>query len=443
MSHAEPPPANLEAEEQVLASCMTSDRAIADVAEVVDPGDFYRASHGRVYAAIVSLFTDGHPVDPLTVRDELERRGELDAIGGSIRLNEIASSVGATLNVGRHAQIVADLALMRRLVTAGQRITRLGQERQGEAREVLDRAEQAMFDVAQARAAADFVEAGQVLRDVLDRIAELYESGSRVVGLPTGFDRLDSLTSGLQPGNLIVVAGRPSMGKSGLALGITANVALREEVPVALFTLEMSRAEVTQRLLSSEALIDSLKLRNGRLDKEDWQRLHNAAAKVERAPLHIDDSGAITAMEVRAKSRRLKMRHSKLGLVVVDYMQLMGAPDGAENRVQAVSQISRALKALARDLDVPVLAVSQLSRAPEQRHDKRPILSDLRESGSIEQDADLVWFVYRDDYYHPEDSEAAGIAEISIAKHRSGPTGLVKLAFTKEYVRFLDLLPTY
>lgn len=433
------PPQNLEAEDHVLGACLISQKAVAVAAEHVQPLDFYRASSGRIFETILDLDADGQPVDVLTVTDEMKRRGTLADAGGTVRMQELAALVPAAGNVGRYAEIVAEMALMRRIMQAGQTITRLALERTGETNEVLDAAETAMFQALTARNTTDFVTPADMLRSTFDKLAALMESGRRTTGLPTGYQMLDEYTSGLQNGNLIVLAARPSMGKSGCALGIASHVAVKEQKPVALFTLEMSRDEIMQRLVSLQTGVDSQALRNGRLSLEDWKRITDMANTIERAPLHIDDSGTITLMEMRAKARRLKLRVPDLALVIVDYLQLMTSGKTTESRVQEVSQISRSLKVLARDLDVPVLAVSQLSRAPEQRHDKRPILSDLRESGSIEQDADIVMFLYRDDYYHPEDTDSAGIAELAVAKHRNGPTGVIKLAFVKRLAKFMDL----
>ena len=288
-------------------------------------------------------------------------------------------------------------------------------------------------------AGADFAHIGPLLTESFERITKLYEAGAEVTGIPCGFRELDRLTSGFQPGNLVILAARPSMGKSALGLCIAANLGVREQIPVALFTLEMSKAEVTQRLMCSEAKVESERVRSGKLTQEDWPRLTAACDKLMKAPIYVDDTGSITMMELRSKARRLKAREPELGLIIVDYLQLMTSGASAENRVQEVSQISRNLKVLARDLDVPILALSQLSRAVEQRHDKRPILSDLRESGSIEQDADLVLFVYRDEYYNGEESDQQGLAELILAKHRNGPTDAVKLSFLRRYAKFADL----
>jgi replicative DNA helicase len=331
------------------------------------------------------------------------------------------------------------MATLRGLIRAGGDIARLGFERPGETADLVDRAEQIVFELSQQRVSSEFAHIETLLKESFERITALYEAGVEITGTPSGFRDLDRLTSGFQPGNLVIVAARPSMGKSALALCMAANLAVRNETPVALFTLEMSKAEVTQRLMCSEAKVESQRLRTGKLAVDDWPRLTAACDKLAKAPIYVDDTGSITMMEIRSKLRRLKSQQPSLGLVIVDYLQLMTSGTTVENRVQEVSQISRALKVLARDLDVPIMALSQLSRAVEQRHDKRPILSDLRESGSIEQDADLVCFVYRDEYYNPEETESAGIAEVILAKHRNGPTGLEKLAFQKRYARFADL----
>jgi len=296
-----------------------------------------------------------------------------------------------------------------------------------------------VFELGQQRTTSDFAHIQVLLKESFERITQLYEAGVEITGVPAGFRELDKLTSGFQPGNLIVLAARPSMGKSALALCSAANLGVRHELPVALFTLEMSKAEVTQRMMCSEAKVESQSLRTGKLRPEDWPRLTQACDKLMKAPIWVDDTGSITMMEIRSKARRLKSREPTLGLIIVDYLQLMTSGGNSENRVQEVSQISRQLKILARDLEVPILALSQLSRAVEQRHDKRPILSDLRESGSIEQDADLVGFVYRDEYYNGEESDSQGIAELILAKHRNGPTDTIKLSFLKRYAKFADL----
>ena len=432
------PPQNLEAEESVLGAMMLSPGAIGAVSDVLSATDFYRESHAKIYKAALTLYGQGEPVDAITLVDALEQRGELEDVGGKVRIHELAALVPAAANAAHYARIVREMATLRGLIRAGNEIARLGIDRPGDTVDLVDRAEQVVFDLAQARVSGDFTHIEDLLKDSFERITALYEQGADVTGIASGFREIDHLTSGFQAGNLIILAARPSMGKSGLALNIAANLGVRGETPVALFTLEMSKSEVTQRLMCSEAKVDSQRLRTGKLTADDWPRLTAACDRLSKAPIYVDDTGSVTMMEIRSKARRLKMREPGLGLIIVDYLQLMTSGASVENRVQEVSQISRQLKVLARDLDVPVLALSQLSRAVEQRHDKRPILSDLRESGSLEQDADLVWFIYRDEYYDAE-SDQQGLAEVHLAKHRNGPTGMVKLSFLKRFAKFADL----
>jgi replicative DNA helicase len=435
------PPQNLDAEESVLGAMMLSPLAIGAVTESssLSAADFYRESHGHIYKAILALYAKGEPVDAITVVDELDRSSTLDAAGGQERVHELAALVPAASNAAHYARIVSEMATLRGLIRAGNDIARLGFDRPGETVELVDKAESIVFNLSQSRISSEFAHIDDLLKESFETITKLYEAGSDITGTPGGFRDLDRLTSGFQPGNLIIVAARPSMGKSALALCMAANVAVRHDTPVALFTLEMSKAEVTQRLMCAEGKVESQRLRTGKLAVDDWPRLTAACDKLAKAPIYVDDTGSITMMEIRSKLRRLKMKEPNLGLVIVDYLQLMTSGTSVENRVQEVSQISRALKVLARDLEVPIIALSQLSRAVEQRHDKRPILSDLRESGSIEQDADLVMFVYRDEYYNPEETESAGVAELLLAKHRNGATGIEKLAFQKRYAKFADL----
>jgi replicative DNA helicase len=434
------PPQNLDAEESVLGAMTLAPGAIAAVSEILSPDgrEFYRESHAKIYRAALSLYGKGEPVDAITLVDELDERSELEDVGGKVRVHELAALVPATANAGHYARIVREAATLRGLIHAGAEIARLGWERPGDATELVDQAEQIVFELSQQRAKGEFTHIEELLKESFERITALYESGADVTGVPSGFRDLDRITSGFQEGNLIIVAARPSMGKSGLALCIAANLAVRGATPVALFTLEMSKSEVTQRFMCSEAKVESQRLRTGKLAAEDWPRLTGACDKLAKAPIYVDDTGSITMMEIRSKARRLKQKHPDLGLIIVDYIQLMTSGTTAENRVQEVSQISRSLKVLARDLDVPILALSQLSRAVEQRHDKRPILSDLRESGSLEQDSDIVIFIYRDEYYNDE-SDQQGLAEIHIAKHRNGPTDTVKLSFLRRYAKFSDL----
>jgi replicative DNA helicase len=432
------PPQNLDAEESVLGAMMLSPGAIGAVSEILDAADFYRDSHSKIYRAALALYARGEPVDAITLVDELEQRGELEGVGGRSRVHELAALVPASANAGHYARIVREMATLRGLINAGSEVSRLGWERPGDAPDLVDRAEQIVFELSQSRVSTEFSHIEALLKESFERITQLYEAGEEITGVPSGFRDIDRLTSGFQPGNLVIVAARPSMGKSALGLCMAANIAIRHQLPVALFTLEMSKAEVTQRLMCSEAKVESQRLRSGKLAPDDWPRLTAACDKLAKAPIYVDDTGSITMMEIRSKARRLKSKEPTLGLIVVDYLQLMTSGSNVESRVQEVSLISRNLKVLARDLEVPILAMSQLSRAVEQRHDKRPILSDLRESGSIEQDADLVAFIYRDEYYN-EDSPDQGLAEVILAKHRNGPTGNEKLSFLKRYAKFADL----
>jgi replicative DNA helicase len=444
VSFAEParvPPQNTEAEEYVLGAMLLAPGAIGAVSEICRADDFYRQSHERIYRAALALYGRGEPVDAITLTDELDKRGELEDVGGRSRVHELAALVPASANAGHYARIVHEMAILRGLIVSGQEIATLGYERPGEVTDLVDKAEQIVFSLSQDRVTSDFTHIEQLLKESFERLAVLHEAGVEITGTASGFRDLDRITSGFQRGNLIVVAARPSMGKSALALNIAANLGVRKGIPIGLFTLEMSKAEVAQRLICSEGKVESQKLRSGKqLSPDDWPRVTGACSNLEKAPIYVDDTGSITMMEIRSKARRLKAREPELGLIIVDYLQLMTSGASVENRVQEVSQISRNLKVLARDLDVPIMALSQLSRAVEQRQDKRPILSDLRESGAIEQDADIVAFIFRDEYYTKEESEHPGEAELIVAKHRNGPTDTVNLSFLKRYAKFSDLL---
>ncbi|HEY5058944.1 MAG TPA: replicative DNA helicase [Gaiellaceae bacterium] len=384
-SSAPVPPQNLEAEESVLGAMMLSPGAIGAVSEILDAGDFYRESHAKIYRAALALYAKGEPVDAITLTDQLEERSELEDVGGRVRLHELAALVPASANAAHYARIVHETATLRGLIQAGGEIARLGWERPGETGDLVDQAEQILFDLSQQRVTGEFTHIDELLKESFERITALYEAGVDVTGTPSGYRDLDRLTSGFQPGNLIIVAARPSMGKSALALCMAANLGVRQGIPVGLFTLEMSKAEVTQRLMCSEAKVESQRLRNGKLAPDDWPRLTAACDKLAKAPIYVDDTGLLNMMEIRSKARRLKARHPNLGLIIVDYLQLLTPAHrrDSDGRVQEVSEMSRNLKILARDLEVPIVALSQLSRAVEQRTDKRPILSDLRESGCL------------------------------------------------------------
>ncbi|MGD9797592.1 MAG: replicative DNA helicase [Acidimicrobiia bacterium] len=433
------PPHNLDAEESLLGAMLLSRDAIVAATEVgLGAEEFYKPAHGHVFEAITSLYGAGEPADPVTVAEELRRSGLLDAIGGRSLLLTLQAGTPATSNAGRYARIISENAQLRRLIRVAGEIAELGYGLPDDVAAAVDRAESMVFDVAQRRSTDTTVAIKDLLDVSLTRLEMLYEKGDRITGLPTGFQGLDEIMSGLQPGSLVVVGARPAMGKTAFGLGMASHAALEVNRPVLFFSLEMSHLEITQRILSAEARVDSSKMRNGRLAEADWTKLSHAIGRLAEAPLFIDDDPQTTIMEIRSKARRLKSREGDLALVVVDYLQLMTGRTSAENRQVEISEISRGLKILARELEVPVVALSQLSRQLEMRADKRPMLSDLRESGAIEQDADVVMFLYRDEVYNA-DSPDRGTAEILISKHRSGPTGMDRLAFLDHYTRFANM----
>jgi replicative DNA helicase len=440
------PPHSLEAEQSVLGAILLSDRTLYTLVidEGLKPEDFYRERHAVIYESVLELYGEDEPVDVLTVTEHLRSRGKLDDVGGPAAVDALAGAVPAAGNARRYAQIVRDHALMRRLLRTTYEIQAGVQNNAALPRELVEQAERAMFEVAHDERTKDFRQVGSVLFEEIDKWQKLAAGGISITGTPSGFSDLDEITGGFQPGNLIVVGARPSMGKSALVTNIAENVALNKQEPraVALFSLEMSEAELAQRFIASQASIKGDDLRKGRLKEErKWKRVLDVAEHYGRAPLYIDDSSDIGILEIRAKARRLHSQEAGrggLGLIIVDYLQLM-RPDGrVESRVEQVGQMSRGLKILARELSVPVIALSQLSRGVESRTDKRPLLSDLRESGNVEQDADLVMFIYRDEYYN-EDTEHPGEAELLIQKHRNGALGTVSLTFQPEYPRFLGL----
>jgi replicative DNA helicase len=418
---------------------LLSKDAIADVVEVLRPGDFYRPAHQTIYEAILDLYGRGEPADPTLVADELLKRGEIVRIGGIPYLHTLVSAVPTAANAGYYAKIVQERAVLRRLVEAGTRIVQLGYSNEGEVDEAVDRAQAAVYEVTERRTSEDYVRLEEVMPATLDEIEAIGSRGGGMVGVPTGFADLDELTNGLHGGQMIVVAARPALGKSTLGLDFARSAAIKHGLATCIFSLEMGRTEITMRLLSAEARVPLHHMRSGKMTDEDWARLARRMGEVAEAPLFIDDSPNVSMMEIRAKARRLKQRHD-LKLVVVDYMQLMTSSRRVENRQQEVSEMSRSMKLLAKELDVPVVAISQLNRGPEQRTDKRPQLSDLRESGSIEQDADMVILLHREDAYERE-SPRAGEADLIVAKHRNGPTSTITVAFQGHYSRFVDMSP--
>ena len=439
-------PQNLEAEESVLGAMLVAPSAISSVLVEVRlrPDDFYRDSHRAIYRAILSLNDKNEAVDPLTVSAELEKRGELQGAGGKPYVHQLAAVVPAVGHARHYAKLVKDEATLRRLLGVAQTIEVRVAERRGEAHQLVEDSERQLFDVAHSETTGDFRSIDEILHEEIDKLEQLSRDGQTVTGTPAGFRDLDDITGGFQRSNLIVLAARPSMGKSALVTNIAENVALKANKPVALFSLEMSVTELAQRFVASQARMPGDKLRKGQVARNDWPKVLKACQALERAPLWIDDSSDLDVLELRAKARRLHAKEIQqgrggLGLVIVDYLQLMRADPSADNRVEQVGQMSRGLKILARELEVPVIAVSQLNRSPEQRPDKRPLLSDLRESGQIEQDADLVMFIYRDEYYNQE-TEKQGVAEISIAKHRNGPAGVhVELSFLSRFPKFASI----
>lgn len=434
------PPHNLEAEESVLGSMMLSKAAVGDTLEILRPEDFYRETHQRICEAIRDLFAQGEPVDAITVGEELRRRGDLEPVGGLPYIHTLVSAVPTAANATYYAKIVSEHATLRRLIEAGTQIVGDAYEVPEDVEEAVNRAEELIFGVAARRIHQDFQPISDLLRLAMEQLEQLEARQADVTGVPTGFHDLDGLLSGLHPGNLVIVAARPAMGKSSFVLNVAHNVARTARLPVVLFSLEMSWMEIVQRLISGDARVDSKSLRTGKLSQADWLRVSRSVGNLDQDPIFIDDTSSISMGEIRAKSRRLKSKHG-LGLVIIDYLQLMTSPRRTENRVQEVTEISRSMKVLAKELDVPVLAVSQLSRNPEQAgrgSDRRPRLADLRDSGSIEQDADVVMFVYRDEMYNKE-TEKRGEAEIIVAKHRNGPTDTVNLAFLERYTKFENL----
>ncbi|SOD71503.1 primary replicative DNA helicase [Jatrophihabitans sp. GAS493] len=438
------PPQDIAAEQSALGGMLLSKDAIADVIEVLRPTDFYRPAHQVIFDAVLNLYGRGEPADAVTISAELTRIGQLARVGGAAYLHTLISMVPTAANAGYYAQIVAERATLRRLVTAGTRIVQMGYDTAsgsadivGSVDEVVDRAQAEVYDVTERRTSEDYVVIGSLLEATLDEAERIQSSGGVGLGIPTGFARLDELTNGLHPGQMITLAGRPGSGKSTLALDFARASAIKHKKPTVIFSLEMGKLEIMMRLFSAEATVPLNNMRSGHMSDQDWTRMARRSGEMAEAPLFIDDSPNLTMMEIRAKARRLKQRHD-LQMIVIDYLQLMTSGKRVESRQQEVSEFSRAIKLLAKELEVPVIALSQLNRGPEQRTDKKPMLSDLRESGSIEQDSDLVILVHREDMYEKE-SARAGEADLIIAKHRNGPTRTVPVSFQGHYSRFMDM----
>lgn len=432
------PPQNIEAEQSVLGAILLDKEVLSNVTEIISSKDFYRDDHKEIFEAIMELYEKAEPIDLITVSERLKLRGTLDSVGGLEYLTELANIVPTTENTKHYAKIVEEKSILRNLIKVSSSIVNMGYEASEEVTYVLDKAEKGIFDLLQKRNTQGFVPIKDVLVDTFNRLEELYNSKGHITGIPTGFIDLDYKTAGLHNSDLVLIAARPAMGKTAFVLNIAQYAAIHSNVPVAIFSLEMSKEQLVNRMLACEAMVDSQKMRTGKLEDSDWQKVARALGPLSEAPIYIDDTPGASIMEIRAKCRRLKIEKN-LGLVVIDYLQLMQGKSGrSENRQQEISEISRSLKILAKEINVPVITLSQLSRAPEQRQDRRPMLSDLRESGAIEQDADIVMFLYRDDYYNP-DTDKKNIAEVIIAKHRAGSTGTVELAWLGQYTKFANL----
>jgi replicative DNA helicase len=431
------PPQDMAAEQSVLGAMLISKDAIADVLETVRGVDYYRPAHESIHDAILDLYGRGEPADMVTVADELGRRGELSRIGGAPYLHTLAANVPIAANAGFYAEIVREKAILRRLVDAGTKIVQIGYAGEGEVDNIVDVAQAEVYSVTDRRRSEDYAPLSDIVNGVLDEIEAIESRDAGIYGVPTGFADLDELTNGLHKGQMIIVAARPAMGKSTLALDLCRAASIHNNMTSVFFSLEMTRSEITMRLLSAEARIALNSIRNGKMTNEEWERMARHVAKVSSAPMFIDDSPNMTMMEIRAKARRLKQKHD-LRLIVIDYMQLMTSGKKVESRQLEVSEFSRQIKLLAKELELPVIALSQLNRGPEQRSDKKPMMSDLRESGSLEQDADMVILLHREDVYEKE-STRPGEADLIVAKHRNGPTRDITVAFQGHYSRFVDM----
>jgi len=437
------PPHSVEAEQSLIGGLLLDNSAWDRIGDLVAVSDFYRDDHRRIFRHIARLIEVGRPADVVTVFESIEKSNEVEQTGGIAYLGEIANNTPSAANIRRYGEIVHERAVLRKLVTVGDEIAASALNPAGrDAKILLDEAESKVFEIAEAGAKTTqgFRDVTGLLGEVVERIQELYdrENPSDVTGVPTGFVDLDRLTSGLHGGDMIVIAGRPSMGKTAFALNIAEYVGVEMRLPVAIFSLEMSGPQIAMRMLSSIGRIDQQRIRNGKLTDDEWDKMTGALGKLHDAPIEIDETGAINATDLRARARRLARKYGgKLGLIVIDYLQLMTSTKDNENRATEISEISRSIKALAKELNVPILALSQLSRKVEERNDKRPLMSDLRESGAIEQDADIIMMMYREEYYKP-DTQEKGVAEVIIGKHRNGPTGMVKLTFLGEYTKFVS-----
>jgi replicative DNA helicase len=434
------PPQNIEAEQSILGGILIENYAINKVMEILEPDDFYRESHRKIYKALIDLSERDEPADSITLTNELRNNDHLDSVGGASYIVSLIDSVPTAANIEYYVKIVKEKSILRRLIQTSTEIITQSYEDRGDVEGFLDEAERAIFDISEKRVRPSFYPIKDVVKDSFKILERLYEKKELVTGVPSGFKELDRMTAGFQPSDLIIVAGRPSMGKTSFCLNVAQYAAIQKKVPIAIFSLEMSKEQLGIRMLCSEAHVEGTKLRSGFLGESDWPRLTIAAGNLSDASIYIDDTAALTILELRAKARRLKTEQGGLGMVIIDYLQLMKGRTRVESRQQEISEISRSLKALAKELNIPVIAVSQLSRKTEERTGNRPQLSDLRESGAIEQDADLILFIYRDEIYNrAEDNPNKGKAEIIIGKQRNGPTGKVDLAFLDKFTTFKEL----
>lgn len=433
------PPQNIEAEQSILGAILIDNDALPRALEILDAEDFYRQSHRKLFNAMLELFEKSEPIDLITLTDYLKRENELEAVGGISYLSSLVNMIPTAANIKYHSKIVREKGLLRGLLRSSNEIASRIYESNLDAEDLVDYAEKSIFDISEKRIKASFVTLREVIKDSFEMIEQLYDKKEAITGVPSGFRDLDELTTGFQKGDLVIVGGRPSMGKTAFSLNIAQNVGLELKEPVAIFSLEMAKEQLALRMLCSEAMVNSNSIRKGFIKKEDWHKLTSAASNLTGAPIYIDDSSSITALELRAKARRLKMEHG-LSLVVVDYLQLMRGKGSFERREQEISDISRSLKALAKELSVPVIAVSQLNRSVEQRRPPKPMLADLRESGAIEQDADVILFLYRDEVYNKNNLANKGKAEVDIAKQRNGPAGVtVHLTYISSCTRFMNM----
>ena len=433
------PPQNIEAEQSVLGGILLDNNAVNSVLEILETADFYSEAHRKIFSAIIELSEKSEPSDLITLSNLLRNNKQIDDVGGVAYLASLVDNVPSAANIAYYSKIIKEKSILRRLIGVSTEILNKSYNSTTDVDHVLDDAEHAIFEISENKIKPSFFPLKDIIKDSFKTIEKLYEKKQLITGVPTGYEELDKLTSGFQQSDLVIIAGRPSMGKTALAINIAQNAAIEMEVPVALFSLEMSKEQLAIRMLSSEARVDSQRLRKGFLGETDWPKLTTAAGRLSDASIYIDDTPAISVLEMKAKSRRLKAENG-LGLIVLDYLQLMRGRDSSMPREQEISEISRSLKALAKELNVPVVALSQLNRQVEARTDKRPYLADLRESGAIEQDADVILFIYRDEVYNrSEDNPEKGLAEIIVGKQRNGPTGKVKLTFLKEYTRFENL----